>query len=137
MKQLLILLILASLTFACKKKNEDPTIFEGKVVYADDGSPVSGAELRFSPSLKSPLLTGAKTGELKKTTTNEKGEFRVEFPYSDEYIYFISSLAFRGSDGVVTSSFNTDNGMDCAPYDCEDFKPHQNYSSLIIKIPRP
>ena len=135
MKQVLILFVLASLTFGCKKKNEDPTIFEGKVVYEDDGSPATGWKVAFVSTLKSPFLTGAKPGETKRFIVGESGTFNVEFPFNDEYERFgiTTGITVNGERKII----NSGNGLGCSPYDCEDFKPHQNYSNLIIKVPRP
>jgi hypothetical protein len=135
-KQIVILLLLASLTFACKKKNEDPTIFEGKVVYADDNSPVAGVQINIIPSLKTTPLTGAKSGDTKKALTKEEGGFEIKYSYNKEFKYFaMIVITSAGSDDYKT--INPGNGLDCAPYDCFNFKPHQNYNNLVIKIPRP
>jgi hypothetical protein len=130
-------LVLASLTFACKKKNEDPTIFEGKVVYADDGSPAAGAEVWFNVRLRAPFLTGYRSGDHKIDHTDERGEFRIEFPYNKEYIKMRGIVLFRGSDGIATSLFRNSEGLNCAPNNCEGFRPHQKYSNMLIKIKRP
>jgi hypothetical protein len=137
MKQVLILLVLANLSFACKKaQNEDPTIFEGKVVYADDESPAAGLNLAISYNLKSPPLTGTNSGDSRKIQIGENGQFRFEFPYNEEYIDFLFS-AWLSNNGNITASFTQGDGLDCSPYDCGNFKPHQNYSNLLIKIKRP
>jgi hypothetical protein len=138
MKQLLILLVLASLTFACRKvQNEDPTIFEGKVVYEDDGSPATGAVLLIVAELKSPFLTGGNSGEHKEALIGENGTFKLNFSYNDQISYFISTLYFKDSNGLATKSFNIGNGMDCSPHNCSDFKASKTYNNLVIKIPRP
>ena len=136
MKQILILLLLVGVTFACKKKtDENPTVFEGKVIYNDDDNPAAGANLTIASESKSPPLTGSNPGDSKVTTLGEDGSFRIEFPYNESLSFFGFFVSFNNQQG--TKIFNKGNGLDCSPYDCEDFKPHQTYSNLVIKVPRP
>lgn len=130
-----MLLVLASLIFSCKKKSEDPTIFEGKVVYADDNNPVAGVKVSIIPILKTTPLTAGKSGDNKYHLTGENGSFKIEFPYDENVKYFgmVTGTTINGEIKII----NSGNGLDCSPYDCLNFKPHQNYNNLIIKIPRP
>jgi hypothetical protein len=129
-------LVLASLTFACKKKNEDPTIFEGKVVYADDGTPAAGMTLAIKYNLKSPPLTGVVPGDSKEILIGEDGQFKAEFGYNSDIRDF-AILAWLPKSGSIPPIFTQGDGLECLSQGCSNLKPHQNYSNLLIKVTRP
>ena len=137
MKKLLFILTIFACFTTCGIKVEIPTpstIFEGPVVYADDGSPVDERFLHIVSFLHSPIGSGSKSGPSQFIILDETGEFKVEFAYNKEIVDF--SL---GIDVPVLDSLSPLKAVeaDCSPHKCIDFKPGLNYSNLIIKAPRP
>jgi hypothetical protein len=122
-------------------KIENPTIFEGKVVYEDDGSPAVGAEVEIRAMRRKSLFSfGSGStpnyGEIKKAFVRSNGSFSVKFPYEKKLIGFEVNIS-----ALITSVYPRPVMEfiipDCSPYDCDNFPPYKKHENLVIKIPRP
>ena len=141
MKPILLVSILVLSFTSCKDKSQDPTIFEGKVVYEDDGSPFVDGEVSFAGMW---YYVYARTYVFKDSLLNNTGSFKIEFEYEEEIDYFdlhiklfkdtvINNVEMKVGNGIISTNIG---GLNCSPYDCDDFEPGKTYSDLVIKVPR-
>jgi len=131
MKPIIIVSILVLSITSCKDKTQGPTIFEGKVVYEDDGSPFVDGTVFIVPYISS-LTPGCCSKGGQGIIINDSGFFDIVFDYDEEIDYF--NLRIKPNDGGVISTIV--GGLNCSPYDCDDFEPGKAYNDLVIKVLR-
>lgn len=130
MKMITLIMIFLLTISGCKEEETGPTTIEGKVVYADDESAYSNGILNIA-SYKNVSAPGSCCIiENKDIRLSDNGEFSAEFEANEEIDYF--DLGIKTSTGSITST----SGLDCSPYDCDNFKPGKAYKDLVIKVPR-
>jgi len=124
MKKIAMIITACFVLFAgCK--DDDPTIFEGKVVYADDETPFSGGWIHISMKGRFPTTDI----DRKRLELDDTGTFSAKFEYNGEANLF---------DIVVISkdlkSYFEASGLDCSPNRCNNFTPGKSYKNLVLKV---
>jgi len=141
---MITLIMIFFLTFSgCKEEETGPTSFEGKVVYADDGSPYLDGILNIASNKNVSTPGSCCVIENRDIPLSDNGEFDAEFSRNDEIDYFdlfiktTSDSIIGGTvTPIITGSITSVSGLDCSPYDCDNFKPGKMYKDLVIKVPR-
>jgi hypothetical protein len=132
--KLLIVLTFCFVLSGCKKEVE-PTSFEGKVVYSDDSTPITDGFIKIA-GVENVLRPGfCCIVESSETQLSASGNFNITFDASENIDYFRFAFGVYKDSGVV-DLFSSLDGLDCSPYDCDDFESGKNYKNLVIKVPR-
>jgi len=143
MKMITLILIFLLTISGCKEEETGPTTFEGKVVYADDGSPYLEGILNIASNRNVSVPGSCCVIEDRDIRLSDDGEFSTEFEVNDQIDYFdlfIKTTSDTTINGVITpiitGSITSTSGLDCSPYDCDNFKPGKAYKDLVIRVPR-
>jgi len=111
-------------------KDDDPTIFEGKVVYADGEAPYSEGKVHIALYGHWPLADVLKRKDIELDDT---GKFSAQLEHNDDGRYCI--IGITPNDRVV-NPYTEATGLDCSPFNCDEFEPGKSYKNLVLKVPR-
>lgn len=121
----LLLLVVVS----CKEE-EGPTSFQGVVVYADDNTPFLRGSIQFTAKGSG---TGGKVADSRQfSLAMNNGAFDIAFQANED----IASFDIEVSDTVFFERIGPEQGLDCVSISCVGIAPGQNYSDLVITVPR-
>lgn len=131
------------LTLSGCKEETGPTTFEGKVVYADDGSPFTDGVLNIASNKNVTAPGSCCVIEDRDIQLTDNGEFKADFEANEEIDYFDLFIKTTSDSiindkllPIITGSITSISGLDCSPHDCDNFKPGKVYTDLVIKVPR-
>ncbi len=112
------------------KEEEDPTSFQGEVVYADDNAPFLRGNIQFTAK---GTGAGGKVTDFRQFPLDvENGAFEITFEANEDIIGFDIEV----SDTVFFERIGPEQGLDCGAIPCEGISPGRNYRDLIIRVPR-
>lgn len=117
-----------------------PTVFQGEVLYSDNNEPVSSAIIRII-ARESVLFAGDISIETLDGNLNafSQGKFYLIFKADLDIDYFSIGVDFFDENvpDLIIGGSDISNGMICKPVDCDAFVPGNEYTDLIILVPRP
>lgn len=117
------------LGFISCSEEEDPTTFQGEVVYANDNSPFLRGNIQFTAK---GTGAGGKVTDFRQLPLNNNGAFEINFAANEDIIGFDIEV----SDTVFFERIGSEQGLDCGSIPCEAVAPGRNYRDLVIRVPR-
>lgn len=131
-KTLIIVSMLSWIGLIGCDDNEEPTTFQGKVVFPEGYEEASRAKVGVLGLKSRGVGTPVDNVMDSSLVLDEENRFRITFPAIDVQYYKVG-IDIYNTNGVLDEVLLDGNGIDCAPHDCNSLEPGKSYD-LTIRV---
>jgi hypothetical protein len=134
-----LLLVLYLLAFSgCEKDgSNDPTVFSGVVLFANNMEPAGNVELRFVATKSDfPVEDVVEVINFRTPIDTEDGAFEGQFEGGLGIDRISINVRVFRDNGTSQSFASTSDGLFCNGGSCFEFSPGVTYDNMIILVPR-